>query len=1475
MFLDSLFRRKKKKKKSVFFRPHVKKAVRKPSLFGRATSHSMHVKKEKPTHIAHQIEQERIKKQERVERKKELANAIRMKSIANQLKEKERKTNKNGQLSIEQGLLTQQATVNGSPKLQRAKFKSFDKMTKSPISKVNAQSLERFTKKNPFASALITRSYGDSRKPSKIAKNVYGHKIDTKKAENKIAYKVGGFAGDVAFNALTGGFAGGTAFTGGIKGLAKGGLKATAKHLGKNALGDVLTSTPLNVSQSISESKNRKEFIQQLLINSTLDATVGTLIEIPSLKKSFKLQKAKQLLDDSKKVPPMERKKLEKEAQDQLESLGDELKAQKPKVAVENSVKAPEKAPPVPYKRFFEKKGTTSPKTKKRPLETKGEEYKEKAEILTEYIPRQKTKESAMGKAERLLVDDFAHFERFGRDYLKSARLSGDELGEKKALEFLGSINAVRQAQKKGVFNLMTEQKSMDYDTVGKSAQDILKPVHDLGEKAWKDGQTYLYHRHNISRARQGKDIFGRSFKKDNVLNIENGFKKVDKRLKDAGKDAQKGYVAYKQALFRNDPESVRFVKEMEKTFPWFKKTLREENQLKKSLKEAGERNESLARESEDIVRDLENRYPRFRKWGDEVVGYFRNLRQRDVDAGLLSQDSFDQMVKENPYYVPTRRADVLDTKRGQFPNTSTKVKGKQTVREATGSKKDLLSIDQQFTISELESVRGVNINRMLGDFARLQGREIEPSAVNRQLAEDIYDGLNEQTILKENPNKGTYEAVYYKNGKQYAVPLNEGEYQGLKTLMNQGIDENILDNIIGDALAKSVTIFKQLVTAWNPIFLVRNFVRDTGDAIIYSQDTKGFIINFLPSVKELAKGNDSEMVKLFRASGVQNASLFDMEKTFLKNSNFLKKPLESIEFANQFVEMIPRFVEFNNILKKELDGRPLAEATKEMVDRAGHGASDITVNFGRSGSFTRFGNKYFVPFLNPSVQGFDKILRTLKGQRGVFGYISLATKITVFGMAPRVLNEWVCSEQEDWQDIPEWVRNTNFLIPMGDGEYLKIPQGRFASMTGVLPAMGIRKLKGEDIRWGDLYQTFETQIAPMNPVETNILAPIKSMVTNKNWYGVPIDNREDLTKNTGERQDSGTTKIGKWIGDHLPENAPEFLSPKRIDYALGQYSGFFGDMVLPRLTDKAEPNPFKKAFVLDTVFTNDTARDYYEIIDRLDKTKNSSGATMDDELAPRYYQEFSDKISEKRDEIETIQNGIWDDEDKRAKVRKIQAEINQLMKDGMNNEKTFMDFVEESKDKYSFLGDDKEKDLSYENAQILLAEHLGNDPWEEARNRDTIKSSDNRLALSYEAEALGMSAIDYKDVFALKQYDANGNGSVTQDEAVAYLNEQDMTSQQKDLLWRSFNKGWKKRPYADGSTTVDPDSVGSSSGGGKGGGGKKGKKGKKKKKTAHPKIKVDYGDLTKEEFYSLTIPQRKALMKLLMKKFKDPTKKN
>ena len=123
-----------------------------------------------------------------------------------------------------------------------------------------------------------------------------------------------------------------------------------------------------------------------------------------------------------------------------------------------------------------------------------------------------------------------------------------------------------------------------------------------------------------------------------------------------------------------------------------------------------------------------------------------------------------------------------------------------------------------------------------------------------------------------------------YKNGEAYQVVVDDTLFEGLKALSDTGSVQN--------AFIKGVTAgnqtFKQLITGWNPFFLVRNGARDIQDAGLYSKNLKEFAKKYPEAMKQMAE--NGEMWQQYKALGGAGSSFFDYLKGYKDDPSWIKK---------------------------------------------------------------------------------------------------------------------------------------------------------------------------------------------------------------------------------------------------------------------------------------------------------------------------------------------------------------------------------------------------------------------------------------------------------------------------------------------------------------------------------------------------------------------------------------------------------
>ena len=112
--------------------------------------------------------------------------------------------------------------------------------------------------------------------------------------------------------------------------------------------------------------------------------------------------------------------------------------------------------------------------------------------------------DKAWQSTKRMFIDNFAAFEDIGRTLRKVDQAKGDS--------FMAAINALRLTRNKAGA-MLKEGRINRFGKADKSLSQIFDSKEYgnlLKDKAkYEDFQYYLYHKHNIDRAREGKNVFG------------------------------------------------------------------------------------------------------------------------------------------------------------------------------------------------------------------------------------------------------------------------------------------------------------------------------------------------------------------------------------------------------------------------------------------------------------------------------------------------------------------------------------------------------------------------------------------------------------------------------------------------------------------------------------------------------------------------------------------------------------------------------------------------------------------------------------------------------------------------------------------------------------------------------------------------------------------------------------------------------
>jgi hypothetical protein len=824
------------------------------------------------------------------------------------------------------------------------------------------------------------------------------------------------------------------------------------------------------------------------------------------------------------------------------------------------------------------------------------------------------------------------------------------------------------------------------------------------------------------------------------------------------------------------------------------------------------------ANESNLIAQSLLQKYPEFANQAQEIRSYLDNLMQYRVDAGLVSEDNAKIMAEMYKNYVPTYRANPKAKGINAFGNSASISKG---IKKAKGSDKDLLPLHEQISKQTMQTIDAAHKNL----FGMRLAENINPQTTQYiQEIKKIEEAFDvEADVLPELRNAFTV----YDQGAAYQMKVDEGLYEGIKALAGKEPNELL------DLATKGNAAFKELITSWNPMFLVRNFVRDLQDVGIYTKNTREFAKTYPAAVKEIATNGD--IWKQYKALGGAGNSFFDYAKGYKTDSNWLKKnTLDRVEALNQGVEQAPRLTEFMSTINKLGHSPSYDELMQAMYNSA-----DVTVNFGRSGTWGKTINSTFVPFFNPAIQGTSKLIRRFTETKGAKEWTELAMKITSLGVTPSLLNEMVYHDDPEYAQLQDNVKDTNYMFKLGNDEWLKIPKGRVLSLFGSTAQRVYRDSQGDKQPYAGLIKTGMQQSAPINPFESNIASPFILASNNQTWYGGEIEPQRVANMRPNQRYTESTTELSKKLVGAMGGVADKVnFSPMKLDYILDAYSGIVGDVAMPLMTPKAETNPFKKAFVVDSTTQNRISNDFYNAKQEITFNKNEETATLTDDVMNRYMSKVQGELSDRYEEIRKIQSGLGTDKYKREKARGKQQEINQVQLTALSKLKTIKETSDNLSSSYKDL-DDLSREVNkevfgseyalkaynkntYEKAQEANAKGIDYDDFYSAyfAQKDYKKDIEKVAAIksaipnasSELLETFGISATTTEKADALSKYgigieeyqnayesaNTNNSGNVSKKEAIAYLESLDLPREKKFALMKTLVPALKDQnnPY-------------------------------------------------------------------------------
>lgn len=637
---------------------------------------------------------------------------------------------------------------------------------------------------------------------------------------------------------------------------------------------------------------------------------------------------------------------------------------------------------------------------------------------------------------------------------------------------------------------------------------------------------------------------------------------------------------------------------------------------------------------AKSIVEQYEMQFPEFKKHKESLRQYWDDfMTEYAVDGDLVTEKAYKQMKKLYPEYVPTYR------KVDAFPGSGSGGKSLKEVpiKGATGSTRELMPLAETMPTQMMRIMRAQRRNRVYLSIVDQvisnpngMAKFAQADEGAKELLKDRFKELTQGNIVTEaldvldnqlvkTDKFGNY-MIALDKGNPIALKINDEElWKALNKLNRQNMSrpEELL-RFFNSAVTQN---FKKVTTIYNPMFAVRNAARDTPTAYVYGKvdNPLAFMKNLAVAYSDVMKKNNE--YQRFVALGGQTGNITkadqqikykDAKATFKMFDSVTRFVGKALNYFGEVSETAPRLAEFKASYKRYLkEGRMELDA----LEMAMYDAGEVTVNFGRGGDVSKTADMV-IPYFNAGVQGTDRFIRSMFTEGVKKGnwkpIIKSMGMLTIPSMAIHMLNKNI--NPIGYEELPDYVKDDNYVWPLSDTKYLKIPKNRENSFffSTMFTRMFDFIVEGKEDAFDGFGEALERALgSPLTDLAGGgIGAPLIniSMGGNKDYFGRPIEPIRMQMEGRAKRDifDERTSKLSVELGPYLETLFN--ISPKQADYLIKSYGGVVGQLVTGwnYMSTSASEN-FEKmlGFTTDTTYASRSKQKMYDELDEVKRQIN------------------------------------------------------------------------------------------------------------------------------------------------------------------------------------------------------------------------------------------------------------------------------
>lgn len=553
----------------------------------------------------------------------------------------------------------------------------------------------------------------------------------------------------------------------------------------------------------------------------------------------------------------------------------------------------------------------------------------------------------------------------------------------------------------------------------------------------------------------------------------------------------------------------------------------------------------------------------RFQKAAVAIYKYQDYMLQMLVKEGMLTAKAYHTMRKMYPHYIPFFR-DMSDAGMQSFLSGGKGfVDVSSPVKRFKGSTRDIIDPLESIVKNTFQFYNAVERNHVGRTFAKLADK----------------NGVG-QIVERVNGNKAATDNTFnvWENGEKVTYETTPELIQTMRML------DKDQSNMVAKILSYPANWLRAGATL-SPEFILRNPVRDMIGASIYSKH------GFIPVV-DTFKGlslflKKGELYWEYMKSGAAHAAMVSLDRDYLggqlrdimsresKVTKLIKNPIEVLRAMSEATEMATRLAEFDNARKgyTGVSNRLFGKDRKPLTAReAALESRDITLDFSRRGSHTKKANQV-IAFFNATIQGADKMARAFKEDpRG------MTVKTMLYITLPSVLLWYMNKDDERYQELPQWEKDTFWIIPGKENMY-RVPKPFEA---GVLFGTSFERMlqyfdDAKNNRKGVGFKGFGDRVidslAPS--FMPTAMIPVVEAMTNYSLFrqrNIIPQSQENLPAHL--QYGANTSEVAKFVGDKIN------VSPYIVDNTIRGYGGGLAGLGLSGIdaaTGAKENNASKK----------------------------------------------------------------------------------------------------------------------------------------------------------------------------------------------------------------------------------------------------------------------------------------------------------